>query len=539
MAPEPGPSVAGGNAAESGAGGGSTAEGKAASWSVSLEAHGLSVNEAALRAAVERELIRAELPLATRPVHVAVSVDAGGSLRVLYKNALGTELSRSVAAPARAEEVPEASALLVGNLARDEASAVLAQLQAESPPPQPPAVVEPSPPAPDRSTAQPEPEATPELSLDNVNLTLFHPFALRSDSEHRHLLLDLGAFYSRNAAITGLSLTFAGVSRIDGRLRGVQLGSVGYWHGGSGGGVRIGGVFGVSREPFSGVSISGAASVEGERTGVDVAGVTSVARGPFAGAQLSGAFNHATALEGAQLTGALNVSRGPSSGVQVAGVANVSGDSVEGAQLAGASNIAGDVSGLQLSVLNVGGSVDGAQIGIVNVAQDVSGIQLGVVNVARSVRGQSIGLVPYNREGGIKLATWYNSSQPFNVGLRFHAGLLYMMPTFAYDPGSALLVDEPGRARYAPGTSLGLRIPLEGTPLSRAYVDVDTNYSQRSRGWEAVVNDFELRYRVLAGWRILEGFSMFAGGGLRHRVRAPQSVADRIGPELSVGMELL
>src|SRR5688500_8435112 len=40
------------------------AQGQATPWSVSLEARGLSVDETALRAAVERELVRAELPMA-------------------------------------------------------------------------------------------------------------------------------------------------------------------------------------------------------------------------------------------------------------------------------------------------------------------------------------------------------------------------------------------------------------------------------------------------------------------------------------------
>ncbi|MEY4545010.1 MAG: hypothetical protein RL685_1205 [Pseudomonadota bacterium] len=506
-----------------------------APWSVSLEARGLRVDEAALRSAVERELARAELPAATRPVQVEVAVEAGGSLRVLYKNALGAELRRSVAAPTRGEEVPEASALLVGNLARDEASGLLAQLQQSSAASQseaPIAAPAQAALAPDRSKTLPD--APPELSLDSVNLTLFHPLSLRGDSEHRRLMLEFGMFYSRTGAITGLALTFGGVSRVDGPLHGVQIGGLGYWDAGPGGGVRIGSLFGVSEESFSGLSVTGVASVQGEHTGIDIAGTASIATGAIAGAQLSGAFNYASSLDGVQIAGTANVSRGPVSGLQLAGAVNVSPAPVSGVQLAGTGNVAGDVTGLQLSVINVGGSIDGAQIGIVNVAEDVSGLQLGVVNVARSVRGQSIGIVPFNRQGGVKIATWYNSSQPFNVGLRFHAGFLYMMPTFAYDPGSAVLVSDPGRARYAPGTSLGLRIPLD-----RAYVDVDANYSQRSPGWEAVVNDFEMRYRILAGWRILDGFSVFAGGGLRHRVRTPNSVADNFGPELSAGMELL
>jgi hypothetical protein len=58
--------------------------------------------------------------------------------------------------------------------------------------------------------------------------------------------------------------------------------------------------------------------------------------------------------------------------------------------------------------------------------------------------------------------------------------------------------------------------------------------SQPSQGWKAVLNEnrVNLRYRALAGYRVLPGFSIFAGAGLRQRKGDVQ-------PELSLGMELL
>src|SRR6185295_284117 len=103
-----------------------------------LEAHGLAVDEATLRTAVGRELGRAGVAPGAEPAQVAVSVAMGGRLEVRYRSPAGAELSRSVAAPTRADEVPEASALLVGNLARDEAGALLAQLGQQSQPAAPP-----------------------------------------------------------------------------------------------------------------------------------------------------------------------------------------------------------------------------------------------------------------------------------------------------------------------------------------------------------------------------------------------------------------
>ena len=97
-------------------------------WSLRFEAKGVDVDEGALRSAVARELARARVPAGAEPARVAIFVAGGGDLSVRYRSPTGTELSRSVAAPARADEIPEASALLVGNLARDEAGALLAQL---------------------------------------------------------------------------------------------------------------------------------------------------------------------------------------------------------------------------------------------------------------------------------------------------------------------------------------------------------------------------------------------------------------------------
>src|SRR4051794_26963570 len=65
----------------------------AAPWSLSLEASGLAVDEAAVRSAVERELARAGLAAGSDPVRVAVSVAQGGSLQVRYRNPAGAELS--------------------------------------------------------------------------------------------------------------------------------------------------------------------------------------------------------------------------------------------------------------------------------------------------------------------------------------------------------------------------------------------------------------------------------------------------------------
>lgn len=494
-----------------------SAEPVAPPWSLRFEAKGLAVDEGALRSAVARELARARVAAGAEPVRVAIFVAQGGDLSVRYRSPAGLELSRSVAAPARADEVPEASALLVGNLARDEAGALLADLARQQP-----ASADASTPLPPPAAESTRRDLPPVLPLDSVNLSLAYPLTLRGDTEKRHFAFELGLFYSRIGALSGAALDL-GLSRVDGVAHGAQVGGLGYWHGGPGAGARVASAFGLSSGRFDGLSATGLATLHsGPMAGAEVAGFTSIATGDFYGAQASGFLDYAGTVTGVQFAGLASVSHGPVRGVQAAGAAAIAW---------------GDVQGVQLSVLNVGGNVQGAQIGVLNIAGSVTGTQIGVVNIADSVKGQSLGVVPYNREGGLRIVTWFDSTQPFNLGVRFHAGALYMMPTFAFDPGSAALVSsDPSRMRYALGTSLGLRLPFE-----RAFVDLDVNQSQRSQGWQYVINEdtLDLRYRVLAGYRIVRRFAAFAGGGIRQYFPQGGPRGGAIQPEFSIGMEML
>jgi hypothetical protein len=175
------------------------AEPAAPPWSLSLEAKGLTVDEGAVRSAVARELARARVPAGPEPARVAIFVAEGGDLSVRYRSPAGAELSRSVAAPARADEIPEASALLVANLARDEAGALLAQLVRQ----QPESAAASTPPlaAPERTHA----DLPPVLPLDTLNLSLAYPLTLRAATEKRHLAFELGVFYSRIGALSGVT----------------------------------------------------------------------------------------------------------------------------------------------------------------------------------------------------------------------------------------------------------------------------------------------------------------------------------------------
>jgi hypothetical protein len=117
--------------------------------------------------------------------------------------------------------------------------------------------------------------------------------------------------------------------------------------------------------------------------------------------------------------------------------------------------------------------------------------------------------------------------------VRFETGVIYVMPTFGYDPTNSIFrasVD----GDYAPGLSLGYRLNI-----NRAFADLDVNYSNRSEGVEYGENDIDLRYRLLAGYQITPAFGLFAGGGIRHHFSTQAPTEESVDPELSVGIQLL
>jgi hypothetical protein len=451
--------------------------------------------------------------------------------------------------------LPELAALLVANLARDEAAELLVGLSSER--------------APETSatTSEKDPAPEPIQTLDGINLSLFHPLSLLRHTEQRRLGVEIGLFYARLGALSGVGLEVGGVLRVDGEADGFQLGGIGYVNGGPASGARLAGVFGVGRGAFEGGSVAGVLQVQGgDVSGAMLSGAFNVASGKLEGAQVSGAFNSANGVSGVQLSGAfnraaahvtgaqatvgLNLVRGDLEGVQLVGALNLAtGGEVEGLQLAGAMNWAGQLEGAQISLMNwvgqlegaqislinVGGEVTGLQLGLINVAHDVSGVQLGLINVANAVDGVSFGLIPYNHSGRTQMVAWYDSTQDFNLGVRFQTGVLYVMPTLSYDRSTVSGDIQKGGASYVPGFSIGGRVPV----LDRAYVDLDVNFGNRSDGWAYDEHSIDLRYRLLAGWQFSEAFGVFAGGGVRHHFRTDGDRQESVDPELSAGIQVL
>jgi hypothetical protein len=503
---------------------GAAVDGSSALVALEVEAPGLALDEGSVRDAIlrELELDRRAAPASGAKMAIQLRVVSGGELTVTIHAGEGRDLSRSVAAPRRADEVPELTALLVGNLARDEASDLLARLRL---------------PEPESALPQPTPvavEAEPVLPLDSVNLSLVYPLTLRERSAERRFALEIGLLYGRIGALSGIGFSLGGVAHVMGSVDGVVLGGIGYWHGGAAEGVRIGGVLGVGGRGLDGVSVAGVTTIErGDVQGVQLSGVVNVATGDLDGVQATGVLNTAADVEGTQLSAGVNLARNVE-GAQLSAVMNQARGDLDGVQISSGLNLAKRINGMQLSIVNVGGDVDGAQIGLVNVARDVKGAQIGLVNVAREVDGVSLAYVPYSERGRTQAVVWFSSSMPTNLGVRFHTGALYVMPTLGYDPRGDEVILDPIDGDFSTGVSLGYRLNIE-----RAFADLDVNYSNRSSGNDYQENDIDLRYRVLAGFQVTRAFGLFAGGGLRHHFRTQAPSDQFVKPELSVGIQVL
>jgi hypothetical protein len=118
--------------------------------------------------------------------------------------------------------------------------------------------------------------------------------------------------------------------------------------------------------------------------------------------------------------------------------------------------------------------------------------------------------------------------------VRFANGPLYVMPTFGYAPKGNTLVVEASEGSYAPGISLGFRVPIQ-----RAFADLDVNFSNRSGGSAYDEHNMDLRYRLLGGWQMTDAFAVFVGGGVRHHFRTQGPEEQSVDPELSLGVQLL
>jgi cell division septation protein DedD len=458
-----------------------------------------TLNAEQLRVAIEQELrVRVK----------SVDVLDGGGLsiavvrrqaRISFTTPAGHTTTRSVSLSGDDKRSSEIVALLAGNLARDQASELLAGLAPVEPAPSTEAAAEPEPDA--QPPAEPEPEAKPAaekkaepaksaakpapkkraapgdgLLRDSeaaINLSLYHPITLQSESERRLLRLEFGAAYSRVGAIEGFALTF-GYLRVTHHVNGV-------------------------------VTAIGLARVDGNVEGFQTAGLISEGHGRLRG------------YESANL---LALRWGDVMGAQTAVLGTLARD-VEGFQGAAGVSVARDVDGVQAAVVTVGRDLEGAQLGIVNTSREVRGFQMAVVNVARRADVQiglvniaeevdvgAWGLVTIAGNGRVQPTFWttLDSAWAVNAGARFVAGYGFsQLGAGLYPDGKHLRTEAGG----------GAHVPLAG-PL---FVEIGAHVSTRFQGelTMAASEQHRLHYRAGAGLDF-DGVSFFAAYDLSHDV---------------------
>jgi hypothetical protein len=517
----------------------------------------ISVGSSGLDAAAVTDAIRNELGVPLRPDANARErlevVVTGRRANVTYYRKEGDPVTRSVDLPKDGGRALETIAFLAGNLARDEAAELLADLApektaepapepepaAEAPPPPPP------PPAPPATTEPPKP-ASPEPAQDSpkqsafiesqklaFNISVFHPYALLPETEKRRLNLELGLLASRIGALKGLALSL-GYQRVDGPTEGFSYALV--WN-------RAGAFNGVHTATFvnegygalTGISYANIANVRyGDVKGIDASalfvraydlqgvqgsGVVSLARNvrgiQGAGAvaiaddvspiQLAGAATVARDVNGVQLAGAGAVAR-DMRGISIAGAAVVARD-MTGIQLAGASAVARDLRGAQLSgAFNLARDMTGLQLGVVNASRRVRGVQIGVVNVSSEMDGGAIGLVNIARDGKVEPSVWISGPDTrVNAGVRFVTGYTYAQLGAGYDPKDDLFVHEAGA-----GLHLGIKRAFfeMGPGIGEAR---DTKNRWRSRRVDA-------RAELRVGYEVVRWVTPFAGGRAAYRL---------------------
>lgn len=428
-------------------------------------------NAEAIRNALELELRRpVALSASNADADLRVLLNPNRTVTVGFRGPNGPR-TRTIGLPQDPVRGPEVIALLAGNLTRDEAAELLAELGAEQAadtsreattnrpesvpqpmptPPQAAPIVPRRAPAP-RSKPDSAKQAPRALAEAPFNLSLAAPIALFPRSSQRSFNLELGLFYSHV-----------------GELRGVGLNAI-------------------------------ALNSEGRVQGLGAAGV----------AQSSGS------VDGAQLSGAVNISRGPSRGVSAAGALNLGNDLV-GTQLAGAMNRAHDVEGLQAAgAVNIASRISGLQIGVVNVAREVNGLQLGVVNVAQHVKGTSIGLVSVAGNGRVQPVLFASTQAALNAGVKFTIGPIYSQLGLGYPAGGQGFQYE-----------LGLGAHL---PLGRWFVEPGVHYSElrdKNHFFGRELLEYA-HYRLVVGTE-LGPVSPFVGGAVLqrfvHHEGAPSSV---------------
>lgn len=197
------------------------------------------------------------------------------------------------------------------------------------------------------------------LAEKPVQLSVFNPVQLVPETESIGGL-SLNLIYVVNQDVTGLSISFPGVNRAKGNVKGVQWG-LGNWVDGDTFGWQAGAVNRTGAR-FVGLQDGWVSITEGDFTGLQ-GGLVAWTEGFFHGWQSGFVTYNAGRFVGLQ-SGFVNISKGEASGVEL-GAVNWAEGSFKGLQ-AGFFNYANEVHGVQFGFGNVTKSLDGVQIGLGN-----------------------------------------------------------------------------------------------------------------------------------------------------------------------------
>jgi hypothetical protein len=490
----------------------------------------------AIRAAIESEL-RVPVRLDDVPPDEGLSVSVKWRrATVSYRSRQGETTTRSLDLPANAEQSVEVIALLAGNLARDEASELLARL---APPPSaaaetPAATGDSAPPAPESTPpveAKPEPEKPkeppkpppPPKPLDglirgtpaSMNFTLWHPLTTLPNTERRALNAELGFAYSRVGAIEGAGFTL-GYLRVEKGVRGA-VGSFGWTRvDGDLIGFQWGGLVTEGHGKLRGAEIGELASLRwGHVEGAQAGGLVSYAKNVL-GAQISAVVSYADDVRGGQV-GPIGIAR-----------------DVQGFQL----NLVGftrDIQGGQLGLVNVARDIDGGQLGLVNVARTTD-FQLGLVNVAERVDGAALGLVSIAGNGSVQPTAYVigGTRDSINAGVKSIAGLAYsLLAVGATDDGQG---DARGRAEAGGGFHVEPNILRRAPVVDRVAFELGVHFSQTfPLGTNSGANEDDyLHYRAGAGFRAFKVLWLLVGYDLSHTLGPVESVGGGVWSGLAV-----
>ena len=426
------------------------------------------VDEAALRARLARELGAPLVDAKSSPgARGTLTIDANAcEATARFETSDGDLTQRTVVLPSTREEQTSALVLLSGNVARDEAADLRAQLLArgarrgprESADPDLPHTVhptgadrsaEPRAPAPSDPTTPPDPAEPRDLA----------PLARGACSP-----------------TPGRSFFFAGADFVP--MLGTSL---------------------ADRHAVLGASLNALGGLSGGVRGLQIGGVLNLVGGPACGLQIGGVANVTHDVRGVQIGGVANVTRDVS-GLQIGGVANITHD-VRGVQIGGVANITHDVSGLQIGgVTNITRDVSGLQIGTVNVARRVRGAQIGVINVADD-SDFSLGVVSVVRRGRSHLDLWGAETGTLTMAFK-HGGRRF----HNYYGVGIRPIDADPKVAFTFG--IGGHLPL----TSSIYLDLDgllSTFHSTSRFAESPA--LLTQIRALVGLRVAPGLALAAG----------------------------